>query len=132
MNTPEFATLDDLKARYSLEESDERLSVLLKDACNYVHALYISHFGQEYTRGVCVSFDANACAVVCSIVARALSAPADMYGITQTSETVGAFSQSYTLGSAAGDMYLTKSERQRLGIGGMRIGSIAPKGGSDA
>nr|WP_281421164.1 Gp19/Gp15/Gp42 family protein [Gordonibacter massiliensis (ex Traore et al. 2017)] len=70
---------------------------------------------------------ANLRSINCSMVQRSMSAAGDMYGVTQQTMTAGPFSGSATYANATGDMYVTKAERMRLGIGRMRIGSIRPE-----
>jgi hypothetical protein len=55
-------------------------------------------------------------AVVCDMVKRSMLAR-DSGAVTQSSETVGVFSASATYFNPSGDMYLTRAEKQLLGVG---------------
>lgn len=68
--------------------------------------------------------------VVCEMVKAAASSPAEV-GVTQAQQTSGPYSQSMTFANPTGDLYLTKSQRRRLGCGGQRAASI-PMGPSAA
>lgn len=119
-----FATVEDLEKRWRrLSESEKgRASVLLEDA-----AALISRACRA--SGVDVDDD-DECfqqalkAVSCSVVSRAMSAPVDGPTVSNTSQTAGPFSQSFTYSNPGGDLYLTSSERKELGVGRARIGSI--------
>lgn len=60
--------------------------------------------------------------VTCAAVIRALQS-GDMAGVTQSSQTAGPFSQSWSYSNPSGDLYLTKQEKRSLG-GTVRLGSI--------
>ena len=65
--------------------------------------------------------------VVCNMVIRAMSAAAtDSFGLSQASMTAGPYTQSWSYANPSGDMYLTKLDRQMLGITRGYIGSIRP------
>lgn len=65
--------------------------------------------------------------VSCNMVIRAMSAAADTFGVSQTSMTAGPYTQSWSYSNPSGDMYLTKMERNMLGISSGYIGSIQPR-----
>lgn len=70
--------------------------------------------------------------VVCNMVIRAMSASqSDAYGLSQSSMTAGPYTQSWSYANPSGDMYLTKLDRQMLGIGQGYIGCIPVKVGCD-
>ncbi len=121
-----FATAKDYVLRYGDVENESRLECLLEDASNYLKSLYAREFREEYSEGVHTSFDTNACAVVCAIVSRSLNVPAGMQGVSQASQGADVYSASYTFANPTGDFYITKSDKQRLGIGGVQIGTITP------
>lgn len=119
-----FATVDDLEARWRplSPQERERASVLLEDAT----ALVSRACGSS---GVDVgdpdeAFQQALKAVTCAVVSRAMSAPVDGPTVSNTSQTAGPFSQSFTYSNPSGDLYLTSGERKELGIGRARIGSI--------
>ena len=67
-----------------------------------------------------------------NMVVRAVSASmADAFGASNMSMTAGAYSQSWTYSNPSGDLYLTKLERQLLGISASYIGSVPAKVGHD-
>lgn len=66
--------------------------------------------------------------VVCNMVIRAMSsAQSDNFGLSQGSMTAGVYTQSWSYANPSGDMYLTKLDKQMLGITRGYIGSIPPK-----
>lgn len=66
--------------------------------------------------------------VVCNMVIRAMSAAqSDNFGLSQGSMTAGVYTQSWSYANPSGDMYLTKLDKQMLGITRGYIGSIPPK-----
>lgn len=121
-----FATYDDYVARYGSDVDRQRVTVLLDDASNFLKALYVEEWGEDYEEGVHTSFDDNACAVTCAIVARSVNVPAGMEGVSQASQGADVYSASFTFANPTGDFYISKSDKQRLGLGGMKIGTIAP------
>lgn len=119
-----FATADDLAARWRpLDPSEEgRAKTLLDDAT----ALMTREMDAA---GVAVDADDEIQsqalkAVCCAIVRRCMGAPLDGPTVSNTSQTAGPFSQSFTYASPSGDMYMTSTERREIGIGKARIGSI--------
>lgn len=121
-----FATIEDYVLRYGATDDKTKLECLLNDASAYLRALYLREWREEYTAGVHASFDENACAVTCAIVSRSLNVPVGMQGVSQTSQSADVYSASFTFANPTGDFYITKSDRQRLGLGGVRIGTITP------
>ena len=119
-----FATVEDLEARWRpLSEAEKgRASVLLDDATALVSRA-CGASGVDFEGGD-ECFQQALKAVTCSVVARAMSAPVDGPTVSNTSQTAGPFSQSFTYSNPGGDLYLTSSERKELGIGRARIGSI--------
>ena len=121
-----FATVADYTKRYGAVDDEAQLGVLLEDASNFLKALYFEEWGTDYEAGTHAVFDANACAVTCSIVSRVLNVPAGMEGVSQASQGADIYSASFTFANPTGDFYISKSDKQRLGIGAMKIGTIAP------
>ena len=117
-----FATVDDVAARWrDLSESEQtRCTALLADASDLIRTTCPNWqtAGQDTLRRVC-----------CAAVIRAMQS-GDMQGVTQTSQTAGPFTQSWSYSDPAGDLYLTKQEKRSLG-GTLRLGSIdmATRGG---
>lgn len=114
-----YATVSDVQARMMRDLSvDEQAvcSTLLEDA-----AVIIDTFNIE------ASADAKK-TVSCRMVIRALGDGSDIpMGATQGSMSALGYSQSWTMGSgaSAGELYLSKLEKQMLGYGN-KIGSYSP------
>ena len=121
-----FATAEDYIARYGEVDDTARLTAQLEDASNYILSLYIAEYGEDYEKGAHPVFDLNAPAVVCGMVSRVLNVPADMAGVSTASQSADIYSASYTFANPTGDFYATKSDKERLGLGGTRIGTIEP------
>lgn len=131
MGAPEFATADDYAARYGDPDDESRVETLLEDASAMVEAAFRRRFGCAYAEGVCADFDASAKAVCCAVVARAVNVPSGMMGVTQFTQTGGPYSASFSAANPTGDLYLTKSDLERLGLSGTRVWSIRPSIGGD-
>lgn len=72
-------------------------------------------------------------AIVCEMVKRAMLSPVDQAPMSQFSQTAGAYTESGTYVNPTGDLYLTKSEQKRLGLGKQRVFFLHPlKGGGTA
>lgn len=116
-----YATIEDVKSRIlrELSEAEENVgSVLLDDA-----AVIIDGFNKD------ASADAKL-TVSCRMVIRALGdgTPSDIpMGATQGSMSGLSYSQSWTMGGggSAGELYLSKIEKQILGYSN-KIGSYSP------
>lgn len=112
--TDVYATVDDVTARWrAMTDSEEtRCEALLADASDLI-------------RTTCPNWasagEATLRRVTCAAVIRALQS-GDMAGVTQTSQTTGPFSQSWSYSNPSGDLYLTKAEKKALG-GTVRLGS---------
>lgn len=63
-------------------------------------------------------------AIACAMVKRVMQGPSDLDGVSQTQQTAGPFSQGVSFANPTGDLYLTKTEKQRLGIGVQRAANI--------
>lgn len=118
-----FATHADLEDRWRTLSSAEqaRADVLLKDASAIIRSL---------VRGIDARIASGALdedvpkAIVCAMVKRVMQGPADLDGVSQTQQTAGPFSQGVSFANPSGDLYLTKGEKQRLGIGAQRAFSV--------
>lgn len=105
-----FATVEDLEARWrALTQAEQaRAQVLLEDASDLI-------------RSTCRNWEAASedtrKRITCQAVKRAMLAD-DQVGVTQTSQSVGSFSESFTFANPQGDLYLTKTEKRALGGGG--------------
>jgi len=114
-----YATVSDVQARMMRDLSTDEQAVcstLLDDA-----AVIIDIFNVD------ASADAKK-TVSCRMVIRALGDGSDIpMGATQGSMSALGYSQSWTMGSgaSAGELYLSKLEKQMLGYGN-KIGSYSP------
>lgn len=115
-----FATVSDLEARWrTLDDAEKaRAEVLFEDAAAIIEA-----------EGMDVSKPDEAVLallkmVSCDMVKRAMLSSSVHPAATQSTMSVGPFSESFTFANPTGDLYLTKAEKRRLGIGGCRIGTL--------
>jgi hypothetical protein len=122
-----FATLEDLTARYGwLDESQQaRAPQLLLDATALIMQAAASN-------GIDLSSPGDALAqslvaVTCSVVMRALTAPSP--GAKSYQQTAGPYSEMLSFEAPGGDLYLTSSERKRLGIGARKAAYVRIGGG---
>lgn len=108
-----YASVDDLEMRWrELDEHDKvRAEALLDDAAVKIDSEW-ARFGIVPTE----KLKRAALAVSCSMVGRAMSAPNDIWGATQTSQTAGVYTVSSSSSLGFGNLYFTKEERVQLGI----------------
>ena len=123
--TRSFATKADYEKRYGFGVP-ERVEVLLQDASALLRSNFIAYHQTAYKAGLNPRFDENACAVACAIVARAINVPSGFEGASQYSQQAGVYKSTLTFANPTADLYITRSERARLGLSGVRIGSIKP------
>ena len=115
-----YATVEDVQARMTtqLTAAEQALcATLLDDAAVYIDA-------------VAPDADTNAAKIVsCRMVIRVLQSGGDIgvpLGATQGSQSALGYTQSWTLSNgAAGELYLSKTEKRLLGIGD-KIGAGNP------
>lgn len=111
-----FASSDDLAKRWRPLTSTEKTTadVLLEDASVEVRSA-LKRAGIDPTAD---DFDIDAAkVVVCGMVKRSMIAGDSAPGVTTAQETTGPFSRSFTYANPTGDLYMTKREKQLLGIG---------------
>ena len=115
-----FATVADYEARYGKVEDEARVSALLQDATNIIASQpgFAMREGDETWTGVLET-------VTCAMVHRSLMSGA-YAGLSNVSQGAGGYTASVAVYNPGGDLYLTRNERRALGIGGARIGSVAP------
>ena len=114
-----FATVADYKARYGPVEDEKRVSALLQDATNIIASQPGFAMREDETwLGVLET-------VTCAVVHRSLMSGA-YAGLSNVSQGAGGYTASVAVYNPGGDLYLTRNERRALGIGGARIGSVAP------
>lgn len=115
-----FASSDDLKDRWP-DLSDTKLAeTLLSDASQLI---------RDTCPGWAHASDATLKAITCAMVKRAMIAGSDNAGLSSTQETTGPFSQTWNFSNPTGDLYLTRTEKQRLGQGRQRAFSISMETG---
>ncbi len=116
-----YATVQDVQARMTRTLSAQEQAVastLLDDA-----AILIDSYNTEASSGIKKT-------VSCRMVVRALGDGQDAgvpMGATQGSISALGYAQSWTIGSGGsfGDLYISKTEKQMLGVGN-KIGSYSP------
>lgn len=108
-----LATVDDYTARYGAVDTGTaaRLPDMILDATALIMAEV-----PAYAAGTDPVLDRNAQAVCCSIVHRALVSGIGYEGISQASQTAGSYNASVTFANPDGALYLSGSDRARLGI----------------
>ena len=113
-----FATVSDLEARWrGLSEAEQaRATVLLADASALIRDT-VPKWGQ-------VS-DQTLRAICCAVVRRAMSVDVDLPdGVSSFNETAGQFSHQMSFANPTGDLYLTRAEKARMGVGVATAASI--------
>ena len=115
-----FATAEDYETRYGGVEDETRVSALLQDATNIIASQPgFSTDGRDDTWwGVLET-------VTCAMVHRSMMA-GSYAGLSNVSQGAGGYTASVSVYNPGGDLYLTRNEKRALGIGGARIGSVAP------
>ena len=114
-----FATVEDYEARYGEVEDEARVSALLQDATNIIASQPGFAMREDETwQGVLET-------VTCAMVHRSLMSGA-YAGLSNVSQGAGGYTASVSVYNPGGDLYLTRNEKRALGIGGARIGSVAP------
>lgn len=115
-----FATVADYEARYGGVDDEARVSALLQDATNIIASQpgFAMREGDETWMGVLET-------VTCAMAHRSLMSGA-YAGLSNVSQGAGGYTASVSVYNPGGDLYLTRNEKRALGIGGARIGSVAP------
>ena len=114
-----FATVEDYEARYGKVDDEERISKLLQDATNIIASQPGFAMREDETWfGVLET-------VTCAMVHRSMMA-GSYAGLSNVSQGAGGYTASVAVYNPGGDMFLTRNERRALGIGGARIGFVAP------
>lgn len=108
-----FATPADLEARWHPLTQDETAKArqLLEDASDQLESLGVK------TDQINASTLKR---IVCAMVRRAMTADSEGVpdGVSQSQMTAGPFSQGFTWSNPDGSLYLTRSEKQQLGLAG--------------
>ena len=113
-----FATVSDLEARWrGLSEAEQaRATVLLADASALIRDTVPGweQVSEQTLRAIC-----------CAVVRRAMSVDVDLPdGVSSFNETAGPFSQQMSFANPTGDLYLTRAEKARMGVGVATAASI--------
>lgn len=124
-----YATAADLEARWrALTEAEESLAeALLEDASGEIDAEF-RRLGRvvadELVAGNVTADDLKV--VACRVVKRAMASPLgdDGAAIETMQFSAGPFQESRKYANPTGDLYLTKADRRRLGIGGPVASSV--------
>lgn len=114
-----LATLADYEARHGPAEDPARVSALLDDATAFVLAQGARPDPSDDV------LTANLARVCCSVAARALSA-GGYAGLESVSQGADGYTASVKVYNPGGDLYLTRAERESIGIGGGSFGAILP------
>ena len=114
------ATVEDYEARYGKVDDEERISKLLQDATNIIASQpgFCDKNRDDTWWGVLET-------VTCAMVHRSMMA-GSYAGLSSVSQGAGGYTASVGGYNPGGDLYLTRNEKKALGIGGGRIGSVAP------
>ena len=114
------ATVEDYEARYGKVDDEERISKLLQDATNIIASQpgFCDKNRDDTWWGVLET-------VACAMVHRSMMA-GSYAGLSSVSQGAGGYTASVGVYNPGGDLYLTRNEKKALGIGGARIGSVAP------
>lgn len=114
-----FATLEDYEARYgSVSETEQQLiRSRLLDATGLILAEL-----PAYQAGSDEVFDLNVVAVCCEIVRRSILA-SQFEGVSQASQTAGSYNASMTFSNPDNALYLSSSNKERLGLNECFIGT---------
>ena len=114
------ATVEDYEARYGKVDDEERISKLLQDATNIIASQpgFSDKNRDDTWWGVLET-------VACAMVHRSMMA-GSYAGLSSVSQGAGGYTASVGVYNPGGDLYLTRNEKKALGIGGARIGFVAP------
>ena len=124
-----FATITDLQSRWrALSDIEKtRAETLLIDASVIIATMCAQSSITIDTTDELQSMTLEA--ITCEMVKRAMLSPIDQAPMSNYSQTAGSYSESGTFVNPTGDLYLTSSEKNRLGIGKQHMFSIRPTGG---
>jgi hypothetical protein len=130
----QFATAEQYRAVYDTKAADERLDAFLAKASRRMAAAMDAE-GVGYDEPT-EDFAAVLSDVCCDVTHRALGEDGATgttlpFGATQYSQGAGDYTESYTLSNPYGDMFLTKAERELLGLGRQVVGSVTPLVGDE-
>ncbi len=111
-----FATAAELRKRWKAAPADdEELTVALEDASQFILDVAPS----AATKSV-----ATRRRIVCAVVKRSLAVPDEYEGFSQVQMGAGPYQRTGNLANAHGDFYLTRLEKQALGVGRQVAGEV--------
>lgn len=116
-----FASSADLKSRWPEMPDGTVADTLLADASQLI---------RDTCPGWTSASEATLKAIACSMVKRAMISGLDNAGLSSSQETAGPFSQTWNYANPTGDLYLTRTEKQRLGQGRQRAFTISMESGT--
>ena len=120
-----FATADAYRALHDTDLADARLQALLDRASRDV-AAELRAAGVDYSEPG-EELAADLADVCISLVRRAVGDGADLpFGASSASQAAAGFSASVTLANPYGDLFMTRAERRKLGLGRARAGWAGP------
>lgn len=124
-----FATITELQSRWrALSDIEKtRAETLLMDASVIIATMCAQSSITIDTTDELQTMTLEA--ITCEMVKRAMLSPIDQAPMSNYSQTAGSYSESGTFVNPTGDLYLTSSEKKRLGIGKQHMFSIRPTGG---
>lgn len=127
-----YATVEDLEERWrTLSPAEQGTAKTKLNDASVLVAVEGRRSGVEIDASDELANE-TAKAVVCEMVKRAMVAPADQVPMQSNNVTVGPFSEQFTYANPTGDLYMTSSEKRRLGFGRSRVGTMLPRiGGGD-
>lgn len=116
-----FAWVEDLEARFRPLSADEKTTAeaLIADSSQ----LIVDEAGD-----VSAVDENTLIAVVCAMVKRAMAVPGGD-GVVSLQHSAGPFQQTRQFSNPTGDLYLTRAEKRRLGIGRQTAAAINLLGG---
>lgn len=116
-----FASSADLKSRWPEMPDGTVADTLLSDASQLI---------RDTCPGWESASEATLKAIACAMVKRAMISGVDNAGLSSSQETAGPFSQTWNYANPTGDLYLTRTEKQRLGQGRQRAFTISMESGT--
>ena len=122
-----WATVSDYQARYGAVVDTATLQECLDDATSQINAM-LDAASIDYTSP---SADyARRLMMVCRQMAHRAygndGSDIAPFGVSQTSQTAGPYTQSFSFSNPYGDLFMTASEKKMLGLSASYIGAINP------
>lgn len=118
-----FATVEDYETRYGEVEDEKRLKLALSDASAYIAA-------EMRRAGVAVDPDdagqKQALTYLTCLLVNRVERSSSYAGLSSVSQGADGYTASVKVYNPGGGFRLYAEERRMLGIGGARIGSVAP------